>query len=573
MPETDSILISDPALAALDSHLTRDYDARTRQRGQSYAISGRVFDLWTDDEILTASVQGSDLEPYSTSLVYENRTWYGECTCPVSENCKHAHALGLVWLDSSFKRGANPTASKAKKAAGKKSKKTFRAQWEPVLAEKIGRGLTDEEARLLGQLSALFTELRQHGVLTRYALIQHGFAARSTPPDHNYWQPAYPGWWTADTAPKDPWQLWQYIALDWERAGKPIPKAFSPMTDTSAVRGRIDALLLREELDQWRRSLAIQRSTLEPSDAPRGLADTYSDLRVTLQADGQAVLEGQPVNGKPWRTPTQAWLRRLATAKAAELVAGMQQADLGEFDLLVLMIDAVVLAKGVVATVALGIDTHGHKRILGYRVGGSENREVCADLLSNLGARGLTVPASRVLLAVLDGSDALRSALLAHYPSAQVQRCLVHKERNLRGYLSKRHWAELARLFSQLRKVQGSEQAEAAATAIRTFLKDKNAQARESFEEAGGDLLRLFHLEVPNTLHRTLLSTNSIENVFKNLRRHLGRVCRWRENTGQADRWMASGLELAQRGFRRISGHEDLVQLAAALRPQEAKAA
>jgi len=264
---------------------------------------------------------------------------------------------------------------------------------------------------------------------------------------------------------------------------------------------------------------------------------------------------------------------RLWQDKAAELVAGMQQADLGEFDLLVLMIDAVVLAKGVVATVALGIDTNGHKRILGYRVGGSENKEVCADLLSNLAARGLAVPASRDLLAVLDGSDALRSALLAHYPTAQVQRCLVHKERNLRGYLSKRHWAQLARLFNQLRKVQGSEQAKAAATAIRTFLKGKNAQARESFEEAGADLLRLFHLEVPNSLHRTLLSTNSIENVFKNLRRHLGRVCRWRENTGQADRWMASGLELAQRGFRRISGHEDLGKLAVALRPQEAKAA
>ena len=112
-----------------------------------------------------------------------------------------------------------------------------------------------------------------------------------------------------------------------------------------------------------------------------------------------------------------------------------------------------------------------------------------------------------------------------------------------------------------------------AAAAIRTFLKDKNAQARASFEEAGDDLLRLFHLEVPNSLHRSLLSTNSIENVFKNLRRHLGRVCRWRENTGQADRWMASGLELAQRGFRRISGYEDISELAVALRPQEAKAA
>lgn len=264
---------------------------------------------------------------------------------------------------------------------------------------------------------------------------------------------------------------------------------------------------------------------------------------------------------------------RLWQQKAAGLVEQMQHADLSGFDLLVLLIDAVVLAKGVVATVALGIDTSGHKQVLGYRVGGSENREVCADLLSNLTARGLTVPASRDLLAVLDGSEALRAALLSQFPTARVQRCLVHKERNLRGYLSKRHWAELARLFDQLRKAQGSEQAVEAAKAIRTFLQDKNAQARESFEEAGDDLLRLFHLEVPNSLHRTLLSTNSIENVFKNLRRHLGRVCRWRENTGQADRWMASGLALAQRGFRRISGHEDLGQLATALRRQEAQAA
>lgn len=260
---------------------------------------------------------------------------------------------------------------------------------------------------------------------------------------------------------------------------------------------------------------------------------------------------------------------RLWQQKATALVEQMQQADLSGFDLLVLMIDAVVLAKGIVATVALGIDTSGHKRVLGYRVGGSENREVCADLLSSLATRGLTVPASRDLLAVLDGSDALRSALLAHFPSARVQRCLVHKERNLRGYLSKRHWAELARLFEQLRKAQGGEQAEAATAAIRAFLKDKNAQARESLEEAGEDLLRMFHLQVPNSLHRTLLSTNSIENVFKNLRRHLGRVCRWRENTGQADRWMASGLELAQRGFRRISGYEDIGQLTAALRRKQ----
>jgi len=195
--------------------------------------------------------------------------------------------------------------------------------------------------------------------------------------------------------------------------------------------------------------------------------------------------------------------------------------------------------------------------------------------LSNLAARGLAVPASRDLLAVLDGSDALRSALLAHYPTAQVQRCLVHKERNLRGYLSKRHWAELARLFNQLRKVQGSERRSESGGDGHPARSSKarTPKARESFEEAGADLLRLFHLEVPNSLHRTLLSTQQASRTCSEPAPSLGPRVSLARNTGQADRWMASGLELAQRGFRRISGHEDLGKLAVALRPQEAKAA
>jgi transposase-like protein len=267
---------------------------------------------------------------------------------------------------------------------------------------------------------------------------------------------------------------------------------------------------------------------------------------------------------------SKASVSRLWQKKASVLVEEVQQSDLLGFDLLVLMVDAVVLGKNLVATVALGIDTRGYKKVLGFRIGGSENKEVCKDLLSNLQRRGLQKKPGRRLLAVLDGSEALRGAVMAHYPDTLVQRCLVHKERNVRGYLSKRHWAELAALFKKLRQGQGEKEAEAAAEALRAFLKDKNAQARESFEEAGEDLLRLFELEVPNTLHRTLLSTNCIENVFKNLRRHIGRVCRWHRETDQADRWMASGLKLAETGFRRIVGHGDLEKLKQALEKSEA---
>jgi hypothetical protein len=70
---------------------------------------------------------------------------------------------------------------------------------------------------------------------------------------------------------------------------------------------------------------------------------------------------------------------RIWQDKAKAVVGQVQQSDLSKFDLLLLMIDAVVLAKGVVAIVALGIDAAGHKKVPGYRVGGSDNREVCSD--------------------------------------------------------------------------------------------------------------------------------------------------------------------------------------------------
>lgn len=256
---------------------------------------------------------------------------------------------------------------------------------------------------------------------------------------------------------------------------------------------------------------------------------------------------------------------RLWQRKSAELVEQMQQADLSGFDLVVLMLDAVVLSAGLVATVALGINAEGEKKVLGFRVGSSESKQVCRDLLSNLVRRGLSAPEGRYLFAVLDGSEALKRALLEVYPDTLIQRCLVHKERNLQGYLSNRHWGELARLFKRLRQCQGAEQAKEAAEAIEAFLSDKNAQAKASWLEAGAEVIALPRLDVSNDLHRSLLSTNCIENVFKNLRRHIGKVCRWRESTDQADRWLASGLILASKGFRRIVGHKHLPELVGAL--------
>ena len=79
-------------------------------------------------------------------------------------------------------------------------------------------------------------------------------------------------------------------------------------------------------------------------------------------------------------------------------------------------------------------------------------------------------------------------------------------------------------------------------------------------------MFALHRLNVPSTLHVSLLSTNLIENSFRNTRRKLGRVTRFRAETNQASRWLAAALLDVEKGFRRLIGYKDLPRLAAALR-------
>ena len=197
--------------------------------------------------------------------------------------------------------------------------------------------------------------------------------------------------------------------------------------------------------------------------------------------------------------------------------------------------------------------------------GGSEE----AVLATYQAARDPSQLQESVVAALMHG-DSLRAAVKEFFADAVVQRCLVHKERNIRSKLSKKHWGELARLFKRLREVQGKDAALEVVGELRIFLKGKNAESLKSLEEVGEDLIALQSLNVPNTLHRSLLSTNAIENSFRNTRNKLGRVTRYRAETDQATRWMAFALLEVEKGFRRISGYVDLPELIAALEAKQA---
>lgn len=234
-------------------------------------------------------------------------------------------------------------------------------------------------------------------------------------------------------------------------------------------------------------------------------------------------------------------------------------------DWLVLMLDGVVLSKELTAIVALGIAEDGTKHMLDFEVGASENAEVAGTLVSRLAERGFAPKAGCRLLSVFDGSKALRKAVAKQWDAVVFQRCLIHKERNLRSYLPRRDWGELARLMKRIRNAQGPKAGREALAELKRFVGKRNAEALASLNEAGDDLIALHLLDVPNTLHKSLLSTNLIENSINNIRRKTNRVTRWRSETEQARRWMAMALFQIEKGFRRIAGYRHMKDLAAAL--------
>ena len=313
-------------------------------------------------------------------------------------------------------------------------------------------------------------------------------------------------------------------------------------------------------------------STSEVTLASYASASNPDELQASIVLALMAGVSTREITDVKPRSPGvgKSNVSRLWQSVGHKFVDQLRGESLADQDWVAVMLDGIRLSKDELAIVAIGITAEGHKHVLDFDLGSTENAEVCRDLMRRLMARGFHC--DRRLLAILDGSDALRSVIKEFFPDSVIQRCLVHKERNIRSKLSKRHWSELARLFKRLREVQGKEAAEEVVRELGTFLrKPLNAEALKSLHEAGDDLIALHSLNVPNTLHRNLLSTNAIENSFRNTRRKLGRVTRFRAETDQATRWLAFALTEVEKGFRRISGYKDLPHLVAALERSKAK--
>ncbi len=273
---------------------------------------------------------------------------------------------------------------------------------------------------------------------------------------------------------------------------------------------------------------------------------------------------GTDIEGRVRSTSKSAVSRRFiaATKKAME---DLMARGLTDLDVAVLMIDGLDVA-GQCCVVALVITTDGTKVPVGLWLGDTENKVVVTDLLADLVARGLST--ERGVLCVLDGGKALAAGVKRVFgDAAQVQRCTIHKRRNLDGYLPKEMAAvvdrRLALIFAQPDWRKGLEAARRLANELDADHPDAAASLREGLE----DMFTVRRLGVGGTLAKTLTTTNCIESMISIARRTTGRVTRWKDGS-MKKRWIAAGMLEAERSFRRVRGHSDMKKLVEALRQE-----
>ncbi len=238
-----------------------------------------------------------------------------------------------------------------------------------------------------------------------------------------------------------------------------------------------------------------------------------------------------------------------------EKVKQLMERPLGELRLCAVLIDGTPF-KDRQMIAALGIGCDGTKTVLGIREGATENTAVVGSLLSELVERGLDFGTPR--LYILDGGKALHAAVRHHAGEAGlIQRCQVHKKRNVVDHLPDEYKAEVRKKMQNAYAMADYADAKRALDQLHRELMDLNPSAARSLEEGMEETLTVHKLGVPDQLRRTLASTNVIESAFSIVETVCRNVKRWRAGD-QIERWVGSGLLVAERQFRKVIGFRQI---------------
>jgi putative transposase len=326
------------------------------------------------------------------------------------------------------------------------------------------------------------------------------------------------------------------------------------------------------------RRLRVRRPRVRTADDTRELAvPTYQAFAATDLLDQLAVermlaklstrryrVGLEPVGAQVERAAagtSRSAVSRRFVARTEHALAELLARDLSGLDLVALMVDGIRVAEHT-CVVALGITLDGTKVPLALAEGATENATVVRELLAGLRDRGLNT--TRPLLVVLDGAKALRRAVTEVFDHPVVQRCQLHKLRNVTDRLPDAVASTVAKRMRRAYHHADPLVAQAELEALARELDRSHPGAAASLREGLAETLTITRLGVPPTLARTLRSTNSIESMIEICRDHAANVKRWQDGQ-MVLRWVAAGMGEAAKQFRRVNGYLHLPALRVAL--------
>jgi transposase-like protein len=375
---------------------------------------------------------------------------------------------------------------------------------------------------------------------------------------------------------------------------------------TERLRGMIGTFieeLVREELEEalaarrYQRGNEIERRGYRHTKRTRTLSTSMGPTTITIQRgrlfdeDGEASIEWQSkllpryqrrthdvddaivnaylsgANTRRIRGALKPMLKNAPLSKSAvsravrNLKASFDEwrtSRLDEKDVVFLYLDAISVkvrvdrkVQSMNMLVALGVHRDGSKEVLAMMLAASESRNAWGAMLEDLLARGLREP----ILCIIDGSKGLRSALESKWPKVQVQRCVVHKLRNLEVYCPKRSLDDLRADFHAITEAGSEKAAKMAYERFCRVWKNRSENVVASIEEAGEELCT--HYRFPRSMWKCLRTTNAIERLHGEFRRRLKTQASL-PNESSALMVFYGVIASGQIRMRRIDGWQDI---------------
>jgi putative transposase len=165
--------------------------------------------------------------------------------------------------------------------------------------------------------------------------------------------------------------------------------------------------------------------------------------------------------------------------------------------------------------IALGLTLEGKREILGFYVGGRESSSGWKEILENLYERGV----KKILIGIFDGLSGLETTFREVYPESDVQRCVVHKMRNVLSKVRKSDQAEVAVDFKQIYRAEDYQRALQAFEKVKEKWGKKYKREVESWEKDLSVLLTFY--KYPKEVRQYIYTTNMIERTNKEIRKRL----------------------------------------------------